>query len=64
MMVEIAMAPEKAMEVVARYGLTAEGKRAVDGYWRDRVGADAGVREAWERAYRVYWEWMASARQG
>jgi hypothetical protein len=63
MTVEIAMAPDKAMEVLARYGLTAEGKRAVDGYWREKVAGDAGVREAWERAYRAYWEWVVASRR-
>lgn len=61
MTVEIALAPEKAMDVVARYGLTAEGKRAVDGYWRARVEGDAAVREAWQRAYQVYWEWVVKS---
>jgi hypothetical protein len=61
--VEISVAPEKAMEVVTRYGLTAEGKRAVDGYWRERVAREAGVTEAWERAYRMYWEWVARTRE-
>ena len=62
MTVEIAMAPEKALEVLARYGLTAEGKRAVDAYWREQVERDAGVREAWQRAYGVYWEWVVTSR--
>jgi hypothetical protein len=63
MTVEIALAPEKAMEVVARYGLSAEGKRAVDGYWRERVAGDAGVREAWQGAYQAYWEWVVGVRK-
>lgn len=64
MTVEIAMAPEKATGVLARYGLTAEGKREVDGYWRKRVMANAGERDAWEKAYRAYWEWLTANRSG
>lgn len=64
MTVEIAMSPEKALEVLARYGLTVEGKRAVDAYWRGQVERDAGVREAWQRAYGVYWEWVVKAGRG
>ena len=37
MTVEIAVAPERAMAVLARYGLTVDGKRALDAYYRERV---------------------------
>ena len=53
MTAEIAVAPERAMAVLARYELTPEAKRAMDEHYRAVVAADPGAREAWHQAYRT-----------
>jgi hypothetical protein len=60
--VEIALAPERALSTIARYGLTPEAKRAVDEHYRAVVAANPGMREAWNRAYRTYYEWLVQAK--
>lgn len=60
--VEISMAPARASEVLGRYGLTAERKRVVDAYWREKMTGDAGVKEAWDKAYQAYWAWVSGSR--
>jgi hypothetical protein len=54
MTVEIALAPEKALEVLARYGVSVEGKRAADAYWRGRMASDTSLRDTWNRLYSRY----------
>ncbi len=63
MTVEIAVAPERAMAVLARYGLTVDGKRALDAYYRERVTGSAEVQAAWNRAYQAYHAWLKWAGQ-
>lgn len=54
MTVDIAAAPERALEVLTRYRLTLEAKRAVDEYYRAVMAADPGVKDAWHRACQAY----------
>ena len=54
MTVDIAAAPEHALEVLARYRLTPDAKRAVDEYYRALMAADPGVKDAWHRACQTY----------
>jgi hypothetical protein len=61
---EIALAPERALETIARYGLTPEAKRAVDEHYRVMVAANDKVREAWNQAYQAYGAWLAKTREG
>lgn len=63
MMVEIAMAPERALEVLGRYRLTPEGKRAVDGHYRERLAASPEAKAAWDRAYQAYYAWLVASRR-
>ena len=59
---ELATYPAHAREILARYRLTEETKTALDGYYRDRVSASPDMREAWNRAYRAYVEWLRERR--
>jgi hypothetical protein len=54
MTVDIAVAPEHALEVLTRYRLTPEAKRAVDEYYRAMMAADPEVKDAWHRACQTY----------
>ena len=54
MTVDIALAPEHALEVLTRYRLTLEVKRLVDEQYRAMRAADPGVNEAWHRACQTY----------
>jgi hypothetical protein len=58
---EIAFAPERALATLAEYGLTPEAKRAADDHYRAKVAASPEVREAWNRTYREYYEWLRDA---
>jgi hypothetical protein len=64
--VEVALEPARALATLARYGLTPEAKRALDEHYRAEVAKSPAVREAWERAYRTYYDWVvkAAAQQG
>ena len=56
---ELAFVPERAAEVLARYGVTSETKRSLDALY---TGA-AGQKAAWETAYRAYHAWLVDARK-
>lgn len=56
---ELAFLPERAAEVLARYGVTSETKRSLDALY---TGA-AGQKAAWETAYRAYHAWLVDARK-
>lgn len=60
--VELALAPAKTTEILARYGLSPGQKKALDDHYRARVAASAKDREAWNRAFEAYRAWML--RQG
>ena len=55
---ELAMRPERAAEVLARYRQTAESRARLDQHYRARVEGSPEVRAAWERAYQAYYEWL------
>lgn len=54
MTMDIAAAPERALEVLSRYRLSPDAKRAVDEYYRAVMADDPGVRDAWNRACQAY----------
>ncbi|MFO0588533.1 MAG: hypothetical protein U0441_13375 [Polyangiaceae bacterium] len=54
---ELAFSPERASEVLARYGVTSETKRGLDELY---LGAP-GQKGAWEAAYRAYYAWLVDA---
>jgi hypothetical protein len=62
--VDIALAPERAMESLGRYGLTVPEKVALDALYRERLAADPAARAAWHEAYRFYHAWLTSRRPG
>jgi len=59
---EIAEAPERAMDALARYELTPDAKRAADQHYAARFAQEPGVREAWDRAYQTYRTWWLANR--
>ncbi|WP_437763591.1 hypothetical protein WMF27_40265 [Sorangium sp. So ce281] len=58
MCAEIAIAPDKAAEILARYGLTEATRAQADEHWRARIAAEAATGEAWRRAYMLHRDWL------
>ncbi len=61
--VELAAAPEKTAETLARYHLTPGARAALDAHYREKITASAETRAAWERAYQSYHAWLAATRR-
>ena len=61
--VELAAAPEKTAETLARYRLTPEARAELDAHYREKIAASAETRAAWERAYHSYHAWLAANRR-
>jgi len=61
--VDISMSPGREAETLTRYRLTPEEKRALDGYYGERIAKDPALRRAWDVAYRTYHEWLRSSRR-
>ena len=61
--VEIALAPAREIEALARYRITPREKVLTDEYYRERIAANPEVRAAWERSFQSYQAWLQS-RQG
>ncbi|MFT3775477.1 MAG: hypothetical protein QM820_59780 [Minicystis sp.] len=61
--VELAMQPQQASPVLARYGLTLEEKAALDAEYKAKVEANPALREAWNSAYQTYYNWLVRERQ-
>ena len=59
---DLAQAGPRAEEVLRRYGLTAQERRAVDEHWATRFQAQPTSFLAWEAARKTYSEWLK--RQG
>lgn len=62
--VELDMEPERALEVLARYGVKPEQKKPLDAFWAGRFEGDAGQRQAFQQAKTVYVEWLMKMRRG
>lgn len=62
MCAEIAVAPDRAAEIIARHGLTEATRAQVDEHWRARIAEDAWTGEAWRRAYVRYRDWLLGLR--
>jgi hypothetical protein len=62
--VELSQAPERRAELLDRYRITEEQRRAVDAYWQERRAADLDVWSAWSKACASYKAWLAQARGG
>ncbi|WP_437754763.1 hypothetical protein [Sorangium sp. So ce1389] len=54
MCAEIAVAPGKIGEILARYGLTEATRAQADEHWRARIAQEARAWEAWQRAYTLH----------
>ncbi|WP_437305632.1 hypothetical protein [Sorangium sp. So ce388] len=54
MCAEIAVAPGKIVEILARYGLTEATRAQADEHWRARIAQEARAWEAWQRAYTLH----------
>jgi hypothetical protein len=59
---EIAEAPERALETLARYGITPAQKRAADQHYSELFAREPGARPMWDRAYQVYRAWWLANR--
>ncbi|MFT3768967.1 MAG: hypothetical protein QM820_26300 [Minicystis sp.] len=58
--VELAATPERAAEIFARYRVTPAQKEQTEAYFRDRFAREPALREAWNRAYATYRDWLAA----
>jgi hypothetical protein len=59
---EIAEAPERALETLARYKVTPAAKQAADQHYAARFAREPSARAAWDRAYQTYRVWWLSNR--
>ncbi len=59
--VELALAPARAAETLARYRITPQEKTLVDQYYRDSIAASPEARASWERSYQSYHTWLRSS---
>jgi hypothetical protein len=55
--VELHLAPERADTILARYGVAAGARAALEAYWRTRFEADPLSRMEFTRAYATYLGW-------
>ncbi|MEJ7728479.1 MAG: hypothetical protein WKG00_04625 [Polyangiaceae bacterium] len=57
MLVDVAADGDRQDEILSRYGLTAETKRAEDLAWQTRMTADPTLRERFKHATAAYRPW-------
>jgi hypothetical protein len=57
---DIAAAPERALETLARYHLTPAQKVTADQHYAARFTREPGLREVWTRACQTYRAWLAA----
>jgi len=60
--VELALDPASSPEILGRYRVSEEQKRALDAHWQARLAADATLRAAWHQAYQSYQTWLLRQR--
>jgi hypothetical protein len=63
LLVELAVEPAKAGEILRRYRITAEQRRAIDEHWQGRMAADPKTCITFERAYAAYRAWYLTTRE-
>lgn len=56
---EVAFAPDRTAQLLARYGVTSEAKRSLDAHYAGATREKA----AWDAAYRTYHAWLSDARR-
>jgi hypothetical protein len=56
--VELQLQPERAALILARYGVPADARPALDASWRARFDADPLLRMEFARAYAAYTAWL------
>jgi hypothetical protein len=62
--VELADAPGRTEETLARYRITAAERERMDRSYEERFPREPALRAAWERACATYRDWLArSARR-
>ncbi len=61
--VEIALAPAREIETLARYRITPREKVLNDEWYRERIAASPEVRAAWERSFQSYKAWLQSRQE-
>lgn len=62
--VELAKAPKRTAETLARYRLTRAQKRQADRYWQKQMAKDPEIRAAWYRSYEIYSRWLSEHGRG
>jgi hypothetical protein len=60
--VELALDPEGAGEILARYHVTPEEKERADLVFKDLFASDPALRAAWNRAFEIYRTWLLGRR--
>jgi hypothetical protein len=61
--VELAVESAKADEVLRRYRLTPDERKALDEHWRRQFATQATVWMAYDRAYAAYKKWFLASRK-
>jgi hypothetical protein len=62
--VELELAPDQAEAILARYGVTRDGRARLEDYWRGRFEADPLLRMMFAKAYATYVSWLRANRGG
>ncbi|MCK6587634.1 MAG: hypothetical protein L6Q76_08630, partial [Polyangiaceae bacterium] len=56
--VELTLRPDQEPAILARYHLKADQKDPIDRHWRARIAKDPALRDAWNRAFSQYRDWV------
>ena len=62
--VELEMSPDRAASIRGRYGVSEEGRDALDAHWRARFQPDPLLRMEFARAYAAYLAWLRTNAGG
>lgn len=56
--VELTLRPDQEPAILARYHLKPDQKDPIDRHWRARIAKDPALRDAWNRAFSQYRDWV------
>ena len=60
---ELTLYPDRTLDVLQRYRLSAEDLGPLNDAYRSRFAADPALYNRWRQAYRTYYAWLFSAAQ-
>jgi hypothetical protein len=63
LVVDLADAPERGAETLARYRISLEQRAIIDRHFQDRFAREPGLRATWEMACATYRSWLVSVRR-